>query len=230
MAHPISQKYYSVTLSGEVASIETSKTLGRFLRTCLSEGHNNVAIDWSGVSEISGSLAGFIIVAHDRFKKAGGELILANARPVVADVFRIVGLEEMLIDTNLTKRTDKRALIAEDDAYVREIFEEYLKEAGFTTVSAVNGRDALIDFKLLHKQIDLVVTDVEMPEMDGLAFFKEALAINPTIPFIVATGYTHSSKVSEFNRMRKDIVILRKPFLQSELEEAVTTTLSPSPL
>jgi anti-anti-sigma factor len=230
MVHNIFSKYYSVTITGEVASIESSKTLGRFLQTCLNEGHTHVAIDWSGVSEISGSLAGFIIVAHDRFKKAGGELILANTKPVVADVFRIVGLEEMLVDAELPKRVDKRALIAEDDAYVREILEEYLKEAGFKTISAVNGRDALVDFKLLRNQIDLVITDVEMPEMDGLAFFKEAIMIDPEITFVVATGYTHSDKVSEFKRLRKNIVILRKPFRQIELEEIVTATLSPSPL
>jgi YesN/AraC family two-component response regulator len=95
-------------------------------------------------------------------------------------------------------------------------------------VNGSNGRDALIDFRLLHKQIDLVVTDVEMPEMDGLSFFKESVTIQPNARFIVTTGYTYSDKINEFRRIRKDIPILKKPFLQNELEEMISLTLSPS--
>ncbi|MBL8027350.1 MAG: response regulator [Fibrobacteres bacterium] len=223
----IPKNSYYVKITGEVASIESCRKLGRFLRLCLHEGHTSVVTDWTDVSEISGSLAGFLIVAHDRFRSAGGMLVLANAPNHIADIFKIVGLDNMIADEKtIPERNDKRAFVVDDDAYVREIFEEYLREAGYRTFSAANGRDAMFDFKMLHNNIDLVVTDVEMPEMDGLSFFQAAIKIRPDMPFVVATGYTHSEKVIGFREIRPDITIMRKPFLQSELENAVNSVIS----
>ena len=64
----------------------------------------------------------------------------------------------------------KQALIVDDCETTRRMVSMYLKSAGFSTVQAENGLDALE--KLAQESVDLVVTDLNMPRMDGLALTK----------------------------------------------------------
>lgn len=62
----------------------------------------------------------------------------------------------------------KTILIADDSASVRQIVGMVLKSKGFQVIEAVNGKDALS--KLTGQKINLILSDVNMPEMDGLTF------------------------------------------------------------
>jgi two-component system chemotaxis response regulator CheY len=62
----------------------------------------------------------------------------------------------------------KTILIADDSASVRQIVGMVLKSKGFKVIEAVNGKDALS--KLTGQKINLILSDVNMPEMDGLSF------------------------------------------------------------
>ncbi len=65
----------------------------------------------------------------------------------------------------------RTALIVDDSATIRQMVSFTLKEAGFTVTEASDGQDALE--KLGTGRVDLVITDLNMPRMDGIAFIRE---------------------------------------------------------
>jgi two-component system, chemotaxis family, chemotaxis protein CheY len=85
---------------------------------------------------------------------------------------------------------DRTILAVDDSATVRKFVSVALTMQGFTVVTASDGMDALE--KLPHQQVDLVITDLNMPNMDGFELIK-ALRENPSykdIPVIILTSLT----------------------------------------
>ncbi|MDO8515391.1 MAG: response regulator [bacterium] len=81
-----------------------------------------------------------------------------------------------------------KVLIIDDDSQYRDIVTEILNEAKIETVSAVNGEDALIILKNTP-DIDLILLDIFMPQMDGLAFYYHLQnTILKKIPIMVLTN------------------------------------------
>ncbi|HSQ35450.1 MAG TPA: diguanylate cyclase [Candidatus Binatia bacterium] len=82
---------------------------------------------------------------------------------------------------------EKKILIVEDDATARESLEEYLRLSGFTVQAVGNAPEAL---KTLKKtDCDLVITDLVMPDMDGISMTKAIRELGKDIPVLVVTGY-----------------------------------------
>jgi DNA-binding response OmpR family regulator len=65
----------------------------------------------------------------------------------------------------------KRILIIDDDQYLRDLYEEILKESGFEIETAVDGKDALA--VISKENFDLILLDIMMPKLDGIGFLKE---------------------------------------------------------
>lgn len=81
----------------------------------------------------------------------------------------------------------KKILIVDDSMMVRQMVSFTLKEAGFDVVEAENGHDALN--KIGGHSVDLIVTDLNMPVMDGITFISKArsLAATKYIPILMLT-------------------------------------------
>lgn len=78
-------------------------------------------------------------------------------------------------------------LIIDDEAAQREAVGGYLRKRGFAVLQAANGREGLA---LLQDQvIDLIITDLRMPELDGMGVLAAARAINPAIGVVMATAF-----------------------------------------
>ena len=78
-------------------------------------------------------------------------------------------------------------LIVDDDYDFLEINRFILEGAGYRVTTATNPAEAL---KRVDEEVpDLVITDLTMPEMNGLEFAREILALRPDIPFAIASGY-----------------------------------------
>ena len=69
--------------------------------------------------------------------------------------------------------------------------EDILAELGYEVTSRMNGREALVLFRLDPSRFDLVITDQTMPEMTGIDLASEILAIRPDMPIIMCTGFSH---------------------------------------
>lgn len=81
--------------------------------------------------------------------------------------------------------SDKRLLIADDEAVIRFMLSEVLGEAGYSVVEAENGHKAL---DLYNSDIRLLITDITMPGMDGFALSRAIREYNPDLPIIMITA------------------------------------------
>ncbi len=113
-------------------------------------------------------------------------------------------------------------LVVDDEAIVLKSCERILSSEGFTVDTATNAKNAL---SLLEKNFyDLVITDIRMPEMDGIEFMKEVRRKNPDINLIVITGYPSQESIKEALSLRI-IDYLPKPFSPNHLLEVVKSTI-----
>lgn len=113
-------------------------------------------------------------------------------------------------------------LVADDDANIRELVCLFLRNDGFTTVEAANGKEALNAYASTH--VDLVVLDIMMPIMDGWTLCKELRKANPDLPLLMLTAKGETwEKVKGFELGTDDY--LTKPFDPLELTVRVKALL-----
>lgn len=79
-----------------------------------------------------------------------------------------------------------KILIAEDDSEVRQLFERVLTKHGYTTIGVANGQEAL-DY-LANDYVDLIISDIMMPKVDGYALVQAVRETNPTMPILIITA------------------------------------------
>jgi CheY-like chemotaxis protein len=97
---------------------------------------------------------------------------------------------EQAVDTGATAIEHGRvALVVEDDPVVRGMASRGLREAGYTVLEAVNGREALELIRAHTGRLDVVVTDIGMPEMDGHDLARRLGEERPEIPIVFMSGY-----------------------------------------
>lgn len=90
----------------------------------------------------------------------------------------------------------KKILVVEDTALVAQLERDSLEAAGYRTVMASQGKEALNIFKERHDEIGLVILDILMPEMNGRDCLMEMLKIDPMVKVVVLTGYNPQSELS----------------------------------
>lgn len=106
-------------------------------------------------------------------------------------------------------------LVADDEPLVRRSLCEFLTISGYTVSSASNGREALGLFK--NHTADIVITDIKMPEMDGIELLKQIKTISPNIPIILITGYASIENAVE--AMKEGAYdYITKPIIDSEIK------------
>jgi DNA-binding NtrC family response regulator len=80
-----------------------------------------------------------------------------------------------------------RILIVDDEKIIRESVGYVLQKEGFSVVEAANGKEAYD--RLLTEPVDLIISDLEMPEMKGIELLDHAMQINPQSLFVIITAY-----------------------------------------
>lgn len=83
-------------------------------------------------------------------------------------------------------------LLAEDDATERGLMARALAADGHTVTEAENGQVALQRLLAAPSAFDVIVTDVDMPELDGIEFARRALASNASLKILLISGYASS--------------------------------------
>jgi len=83
--------------------------------------------------------------------------------------------------------SDLLILIVEDEKRLRMLYSETLKEAGFNTIELPSPKGAL-DI-IIQSQPDMIISDIRMPDMDGISFMKLVKKDYPDIPFLLITAY-----------------------------------------
>lgn len=116
----------------------------------------------------------------------------------------------------MNKKLELNVLYAEDESLIRIEVEEMLKQIATNIFVAEDGEKALKIFK--ENQIDVIITDIRMPKMDGLALSKEVRKINPTIPIIITTAYSDAEYLLESLEIGINQYIVKPIYIDKILE------------
>ena len=81
----------------------------------------------------------------------------------------------------------KTILLVEDNLDLSALYQEELGEAGYHTLRAASGREAIE--QMMEHRLDLVVLDINLPGMDGIEVMERMLAEQPHLPVIINSGY-----------------------------------------
>lgn len=144
--------------------------------------------------------------------------------PVAAAVAPAQMTREELATTDVGSET---ILLVEDDNAVRDLAQRILETRGYKVLPARDGADALRIASVADKPIDLVVSDVVMPGMNGREFVEALHARTPGIPVLYMSGYTNDDII---RRGLKDssVAFLQKPFTAKSLARLVRGVLDAS--
>jgi CheY-like chemotaxis protein len=118
-------------------------------------------------------------------------------------------------------------LLAEDEALVAFLIEDVLRDAGHEVIVAANGREALA--LAGGARVDLLVTDLRMPEMDGFGLISALRSDRPGLPVVVMTGFPGGEGGRSLDGLAPDILVFMKPVDLDRLVSTVGSLLAPPP-
>lgn len=119
---------------------------------------------------------------------------------------------------------DEVILVAEDDDDVRAYTAEILRELGYNVIEAPDGAAALALIQQADQPIDLLFTDVVMPNMSGQELAERAQAIRPGLKVLYTSGYTRNAIVHN-GRLDAGVEMIAKPFTYQALSARVRQIL-----
>lgn len=116
-------------------------------------------------------------------------------------------------------------LLVDDEPLLRQNLSKFLKVLGHDVLVAGNGREAMSVIE--GSSVDLVVTDVNMPDMDGLELLNALRGRTPPLPIVVMSGGGRFDKAMllQSAKVLGAVVILAKPFSLADLKSAVEEAL-----
>jgi CheY-like chemotaxis protein len=149
-----------------------------------------------------------------------GKNIIHNKRVVMGEPKKMA---EKSVFSKAAATTSVRILVADDDERIQDAISEALEFMGFEVATACNGIEALAVF--LESSFDLVLTDLQMPAMDGLSLAGRINERSPSTPVILLTG---SDRETVWKRMERAIIdsVIFKPFRLEELQRTVQGALA----
>ena len=133
----------------------------------------------------------------------------------------------MGVDADMTAKPSrlpvKRILLAEDDESMRGFLERALGKAGYEVIAFANGKDA--HERLQEEPFTLLLTDIVMPQMDGIELARRASELDPDLKIMFITGFAAVILNSD-SAAPKDARVLSKPFHLKDLVREVDRLLA----
>ena len=165
-------------------------------------------------------------------KQAGGA-ISVSSKPGQGTTFRVHlrRTDDVMVEAGATPRlaahgpTPARAqtiIVVEDEAAVRNAIERVLQRAGCAVTAFASGREALRHIERERANVDLLVTDIVMPDMRGTELAREAKMLSPSTKVLFMSGYADLKSDETLEHP-----LLRKPFPNADVLEQVDALLHP---
>ncbi|MFZ4858421.1 MAG: response regulator [Desulfuromonadaceae bacterium] len=111
-------------------------------------------------------------------------------------------------------------LLVEDEEHIAFLAKAMLLQMGFTVIAASNGKEALELYHQHASDIILVLTDMDMPVMDGYMLFRELKKINPQLPIVISSGF--AEKAVTMRIPSEEIAgLVSKPYLFGHLRDVL---------
>jgi CheY-like chemotaxis protein len=127
------------------------------------------------------------------------------------------------VSENIGQAVSRRILMAEDNQTIQNMVSRFLKYMGFEVALAGNGAEALAVFQ--ESYFDLVLSDFQMPVMDGFSLAGHIKARSPGTPVILMTGSDKETVRQKMEKGPADFVIF-KPFKLEDLQRTVLGALA----
>ncbi|MBN2332990.1 MAG: PAS domain S-box protein [Deltaproteobacteria bacterium] len=163
--------------------------------------------------------------------KQGGGFINVYSEPDRGTTFRIYipastgEAEPLKIAENQEPVSGSETVfLVEDDEMVREVTEISLRELGYTVVSAAGPEEAIAVFAKEQDTVDLLITDVVMPKMNGKVLYERLKSVRPDLKVLYMSGYTANIIVNH-GVLDKGVQFISKPFNIRELSKKVHESL-----
>ncbi len=156
--------------------------------------------------------------AYGIIKQSGGDIIV-DSTPEIGSTFkvylpatqRIPQQDDTIATEHSLMRGSETILLVEDEEMVRDLVQFSLEEVGYRVLAAASGSAALALAAAHPTPIDLVVTDVVMPQMSGRELVEQFQILYPTMKVLFTSGYTDDAVVRH-GLLTAEVAFLQKPF------------------
>jgi len=118
----------------------------------------------------------------------------------------------------------ERILVVEDEELLSVLIDTVLSDQGYTVLKANNGADAIKMYRTFEGDIDLVLTDLSLPEVDGWQVCRQIRSLNPRVKLMVTTGAMDARIESELKKQGIHGFI-QKPCSAEDMVEKIRTVL-----
>ena len=186
-----------------------------------------------GLSTVYGIVkqtGGFIYVDSEAGKGTSFRIFLPRHHPEPEVASEPCGAAPRRLRRRAKPRTDLTGqgtiLLVEDEEGLRSLNARGLRSRGYSVIEASNGVEALEALEEKNGAVDLVVSDVVMPEMDGPTLLKTMRGTNPDLKIIFVSGYAEDAFEKSLPE-NQQFAFLPKPFTLSQLVAAVKETMTP---
>ncbi|MEO7086854.1 MAG: response regulator [Gemmatimonadaceae bacterium] len=161
-----------------------------------------------------------------------GGAVDADSSPDAGSTFTVLlpQSNKPVADDSETATTHRRrghgmVLLVDDEAAVRATIRMILAKNGYSIIEASNGKEALEVYQERRDGIDLVLSDLRMPEMDGRSLAAALRDIEPDLPILLMSGYDDSEQPSP-GADEGETFVLPKPFTAPALLDAIAKRLA----
>ncbi|MBI3379039.1 MAG: PAS domain S-box protein [Nitrospirae bacterium] len=168
-----------------------------------------------------------IIKQHDGYINCYSEIGKGTALKIYLPVFKTAAVKEVkpaeTVGIPLSRGTET-ILLAEDEASVRRLIRDVLKESGYKVIEAVDGEEAVSKFMENKDAIDLLLLDVVMPKMSGREAYEIIKKVKPDIKLLMTSGYS-ADFISKKGIIEEGLNFLAKPMSPANLLKKVREAL-----
>ncbi|HBR93390.1 MAG TPA: hypothetical protein DEA90_04415 [Opitutae bacterium] len=148
---------------------------------------------------------------------------------IPADTDSVVKVEPLEPYRDPKSGDGELVLVADDEMFVRDTIKRTLEDRGYHVLAAQDGTEALAIYASRLKEIDMVVTNVEMPYMDGPALCRALKKLNPDVKILVSSGHKQAERVQAIKSCGVSD-FLAKPYTADSLADRVHAILADEPI
>jgi hypothetical protein len=116
-------------------------------------------------------------------------------------------------------------LVVDDEPMALKLVQTILEKRDFEVLASTSATQAIKIFEAQRDRIELLISDIVMPEMDGTKLAGRLVAMNPDLPVLFMSGFLTESEIADTSAISQ-YAFIRKPFRPSTLVQAVRTMLT----